>query len=448
MDADARKTQIRHARKHFLAMAGAFTLGVFNENFYKSAAAMLAVAGGMTQLQSWACVVFTLPFLLLAPVTGWLADRFPKRNVVIGAKWMELVAMLAGAVGICLVGHSPLGWPLVFVMLFLIGVQASAFSPALNGSIPELYPEDYVAHANGVLRTVVNFGIMGGTALAGVALTAGDGVACLIPDVPNGQLAVGGIVVAAAVLGLVMSYGVQARPAAAPHARFPWEAYCKTFRDLWTMRRDPPLAIAVAATVFVFFLGWVEFLIINPLGIDQYKIGKAATGGLLAAQLLGLGAGGLLAARLTRGGRWFRVLLFSGVLMTAALLAAAVVPHVPHLSRTGQVAALYVLVAAVGIGGGLFLVPVDSFIQVRPAADRKGSVLAAVNFVVFSGMLLGSLAAWPINEYLKPTDGLGLLGVSALLVTLAMVPALRRWGDVKPLAPPVDGQHVRDPECG
>ncbi len=438
---------IRHARKHFIAMAGAFALGVFNENFYKSAAAMLAVAAGLTALQSWASLVFTLPFLALAPVTGWLADRFPKRSVVIGAKWMELAAMLAGAVGICLVGHSPLGWPLVFVMLLLIGTQASAFSPALNGSIPELYPEDYVPHANGVLRTVVNLGIMAGTALAGVALSAGEKQTCLIPNVPNGQLAVGCIVVVAAVVGLALSYGVVARPAAAPASKFPWEAYRKTFRDLWTMRLDPPLAVAVAATVFIFILGWVEFLVINPLGIDQYKLGKAATGGLLASQLIGIGAGGLLAARLTNRGRWFRMLLPSCALMTGALLAVAAVPHVLAFSRTAQVTALYLCIGMVGIGGGLFMVPVDSFIQVRPAADRKGSVLAAVNFVVFSGMLLGSLAALPINKYMTPTNGMGLLGISSLLVTLLLIPAVRRWGQVKPAAP-MTRFHVRDPECG
>jgi MFS family permease len=447
MDAGTHGNQIRHARRQFLAMAGAFALGVFNENFYKQAAAMLAVAAGMAGLQSWACIVFTLPFLLLAPFTGWLADRFPKRGIVIGAKWMELAAMLVGAVGICLVGQSWLGWPLVFLMLFLIGAQASAFSPALNGSIPELYPDDYVAHANGVLRTVVNLGIMAGTALAGVALSAGEGRPCLIPHVPNGQLAVGVIVVAAAILGLVLSYGVPARPAAAPQVRFPKEVYAKTFRDLGAMRQDPPLAVAVAATVFIFILGWIEFLIINKLGITQYGLSKAATGGLVAAQLVGIGGGGLVAARLTSRGRWFRTLLPAGLLMACALLAVAAVPHFHALSRAAQLVVIYSSIGLVGIGGGLFLVPADSFIQVRAEADRKGAVLAAVNFVVFSGMLLGLLAFLPINKFLKPTDGMGLLGVFALLATLVLFLILRRWGDIKPVAPPA-GFHVRDPEYG
>src|ERR1035437_7789548 len=160
-DADA----IRRGRGKFACMAAAYTLGVFNDNFYKQAALVLAVAAGRNSMQGFALAVFTLPFILFSAPAGWMADRFPKSKVVIGAKACEFLAMLAGAAGIYL-RH----WSLIFTMLAIMGLQATFFSPALHGSLPELYPEWYIPRANGILRMLVTVAILSGIALAGVAL--------------------------------------------------------------------------------------------------------------------------------------------------------------------------------------------------------------------------------------------------------------------------------------
>ncbi|MFZ3255088.1 MAG: MFS transporter, partial [Syntrophales bacterium] len=153
------------AHRKFICMAATFSLGVFNDNFYKQAAMLLAVSAGRPEMQGYALVIFTLPFVLLAAPAGWMADRFSKSQVVIGAKCCELIAMLCGAVGIC-TGH----WPLIFIMLAIMGAQATFLSPALNGSIPELYPEGYIMRANALLRVTVTLAILGGVAMGGLAL--------------------------------------------------------------------------------------------------------------------------------------------------------------------------------------------------------------------------------------------------------------------------------------
>ena len=50
------------------------------------------------------------------------------------------------------------------------GIQSTIFSPALNGSIPELYPESYVIKANSVLKSLTTSGILVGTIAAGLLL--------------------------------------------------------------------------------------------------------------------------------------------------------------------------------------------------------------------------------------------------------------------------------------
>jgi len=412
------EARIRSARGRFAAMASAYFLGVFNDNFYKQAALILAVAAGRPELQGRALLVFTLPFLLLAAPAGWAADRFPKRRVVIGAKAVEVLAMGVGAVGVC-TGH----WWLIFAMLFLIGSQATFFSPALAGSIPELYPASYVTRANGVLRMVVTLAILIGVAAAGAALDLpGTGPW----DIAMGRWAVAGTVLAVAGLGLVVSLFVVSGPAASPRAPFPWTGPLTTFKDLAACRHDPLLALSVAADTFIWFSGSLQLLLLNPLGVQQYELTLTATSGLIVAQMLGIGVGGLLSARLATGERWYRILAPSGLLMSVAMLAIAGVPGLP---REMQVPLLFVLTAFVGVFGGLFLIPVESFLQVRPAPERKGAVLAAANFAIFGGILLSGPLSNVLNARWLPTQSFAVVGVASLVASLVLLLAfrLRRW---------------------
>ena len=131
------KAQIRRGRTRFLAMALAYAMGNFNDNFMKQSVSMLAVSHHLAWLQGWISVFFTLPFLLFAAPAGWMADRFSRRTVVIGAKLLELIFLSLGAWAIL-----SLNWPVIITVIFLMAFQANIFGPALMGSIPAFnYPQ-------------------------------------------------------------------------------------------------------------------------------------------------------------------------------------------------------------------------------------------------------------------------------------------------------------------
>jgi acyl-[acyl-carrier-protein]-phospholipid O-acyltransferase/long-chain-fatty-acid--[acyl-carrier-protein] ligase len=73
------KERIRKGRAKFAAMAGTYFVGVFNDNFFKQAALLMAVAAGKSEMQGYATIIFTLPFIVFAAQAGWCADRFSKR---------------------------------------------------------------------------------------------------------------------------------------------------------------------------------------------------------------------------------------------------------------------------------------------------------------------------------------------------------------------------------
>lgn len=137
----------------------------------------------------------------------------------------------------------------------------------------------------------------------------------------------------------------------------------------------------------------------------------------------GSGGGGLLSGRIARRDNWTRVLWPAGLAFSALLLAVSAVPWLPG---PAQHPALYALIAGVGIAGGVFLIPVESFLQIRPAPERKGTVLSVVNFITFSGILISGLAANALNAFLLPTRSFGVLGVFSFAVTAWLHEVFRR----------------------
>lgn len=409
------KEHIRRARGKFIAMAATYSLGVFNDNFFKQAAMLMAVAAGRETVQGHAIVIFALPYLAFAAYAGWMADRFSKRHVVIGAKFLELAAMICGAIGIC-TGC----WPLILLMVGLMGLQSSVFSPALNGSIPELYPASYVTTANGYLKVAVTGAILLGIALAGFAL---DRKGEVMGGIALGRASVAGIVLLVSALGVAGSFGVPHRPAAAPGLKVPWSGPLFTLRELCRIRKDSLLATVVAANVFVWFTGSLEVLIINLLGMKQLGIGESRTSGLVVSQLAGLAVGGLLSGKLARGERWHRVLPPAAAGMAVLMLAMGAVPHLPEGFR---VPCCFVLLPAIGLLGGIFMIPCEAFIQVRPDPREKGTVIAAANFAVFCGILLSGpvVNLLGVSLALRPTSCFALLGCLALLAAGALRIAL------------------------
>ena len=399
--------QIRKARSKFVAMAATYSLGVFNDNFFKQAAMLMAIDYAREELQGYAAVVFALPYLLCAAYAGWCADRFSKHHVVIGAKFLELAAMICGAIGVCLVS-----WPLILTMVCLMGLQSCLFGPSLNGSIPELYPASYVTKANAYLRVVVTGAILAGYAFAGLAL---DNEAIVMGSVTLGHARVAVIVLIVAVLGVVGSFGVPRRPAAAPKARFPWEGPVRTLKDLATIRRDKLLAIAIGANAFVWFAGAFELPVINLLGETQFDVGKKVTSALVVSQLIGVAIGGLISSVLAKGERWYRFLPITGLGMAVSMVAMGFVPLLPG----GHCWAAGALLLLIGIGGGMFMIPCEAYIQVRPQAEAKGKTISASNFTIFTGILISGPVynLLNVNLKLKPTTSFMCLGFAAVVVS-------------------------------
>ncbi len=394
-------------RLKFAAMAAAYSAGNLNDNFFKQSALILAVVSGRSYLQGYATIVFTLPFILFAAYAGFCADRFPKRSMIITAKAIEFAVMLLVAFAV-----YSLSWSLMMFSLGLLGLQATLFGPSLNGSIPELYPPYYVPTANAVIRTTVTGSILAGIAAAGFVLDIKGSVGA----VPVSRVIVACVVIVVSVIGLAVSFGVPKFPAADPDARFPWAGPLNSLRTLSSLRSDSLLAVSVVSSAFFWFIASLQILIVNQLGLSQFGMSAAMTSMLILIELGGIAGGSLLSVLLAKGHKWYRVLVSASSVMAVCMFLIAFVPHLPAILRKPVI---ITSLAFLGMSGGVFLIPIASFIQIRPAPDIKGRVIAASSFADFCGISISGVILTVFNNYaIKPSNCFGLMGVMVTMVAI------------------------------
>jgi hypothetical protein len=138
---------------------------------------------------------------------------------------------------------------------------------------------------------------------------------------------------------------------------------------------------------------------------------------MVFAVLVGIAIGGWIGAVTVPGERWTRVLAPSALLFgvgCAFLPAAAAAPPAWRL------VAIFALLVVTGMAGGAFMIPCESFIQVRPSPERKGTVIAVGNFVSFCGIVLSGILVTGIDRLASPSLLLAWLALPALLLAAWM----------------------------
>lgn len=395
------------ARRAFSAMALAYFLGVFNDNFFKQAAMLMAIAAGMSALQGTATILFSLPFVLFSAWAGYCADRFPKSQVVVGSKILELVAMLIGAVGILTVN-----WPCILAMVFLMGLQSTLFGPALNGALPEVFSAEKVPAANAALKFASTSAILVGIASAGIVLDQNAGTG----TVPFGRILVVAISIAAAVLGVAAAFACRKspQPSTLPEC-FPWAGPIDNMKDLIRIRRNKDLFKALLGSALFYTISTVTVLVLNTLGLKTLHLSQTMTSLLPVALMIGVCGGAIVGARVAARRGWNAALPLACTGFGCALAASGGATFLPAFA----VPALFVTLAATGFFGGLFLIPIVSFLQTHPAPHEKGRVLGTNNFLDFCGIIAAGQIYVAAERLLSPALTLVLLGaVSALCAAL------------------------------
>lgn len=332
---------------------------------------------------------FVLPYLILAAPAGYLADRFRKKHVIVACKVGEVVIMAFGYLAI-LQGNMPpvTALSLLFAVLTLMGAQAALFAPSRSGSIPETLRPERLSLANGLfgLMTVIAT-IVGSAAGSWLADKTGNkGM-----DAP---WMTGSVLIGVAIAGTLTSLLIVSLPAGNPSRKFPWDFPIQTFRDLWTLGSNRAMLRVALGILFFYSVGSLAQLNIDQLAQEAQGTHETDKLPLLISLIVGVCIGNVLAG-LVSGDHVelglvplgaLGIAIASGLLFTVP--ATLFVPG--GTDQSGLIWACFLLVS-LGTAAGLFSVPLEAAMQHWSPRESRGSILAANNFMTFTGILLSSL---------------------------------------------------------
>ena len=313
-----------------------------------------------------------LPFLLVAPFGGLLADRLPKRYLLMGTN--AAMAVLAAVLGVLAITGVAQVWH-VYVLAFLLGVGTALDHPARQTFVSDLVGTDDVANAVALNSASFNAARMIGPATAGLLIAAfGPGPVFLV-----NALTFAGPLVALALMrsaGALTPDTVERRPG--------------MLRDGLRYVRGRPDILGVLAILFFVGTFGLNFQMTTALmATEVFGMGAGAYGLLGSIMAIGSLAGALLAARRGRPRR--RVVVGAAVAFGLLEIAAGLMPTYWLFA---------VCLVPVGIAALTFITTANAYVQTSVAPAVRGRVMALYIMVFMGGTPLGApIVGWVGEQF-------------------------------------------------
>jgi MFS family permease len=363
---------------------------------------LVLVLTGSPLLAGLVTAVQGIPIAVLALVGGVVADRFPKRRVLIATQGTMFVLALALGV-LALIGLVTV-WQVMLLALAL-GCANAIDMPARQALVAEMVGRDDIASAVGLNSSIYNAGRLVGPAVAGLVIAAasqltgsavvGTGAAFLLNAATFGAVIVGLLLLRDEELSLVAREAGPRRLGQVPHEIAEGLGY------LWSDRRVLATMLVPGAVAIVA----VNFNVLVPVYARETGLGAGELGVLLSA----VGAGSLVSALwIGMGGRAGRRVLIAA----AALLGATTLV----LGLTSAIALWLLLLFGAGLGASAMRTAANTGVQVMTPAHLRGRVMGIFS-IVFEGISpLGGLGAGALAAAAGAQSAFVVTGAGALLV--------------------------------
>ena len=349
-----------------------------------------------------------LPMLLIGAWGGLLADRIPKRRLLIATQAL----MAIPALGLFAVTATGVVTPwMVYLAVFAMGAVNAVDNPTRQSFVYEMVGPNRVVNAVSLNSVIVQMARIVGPALAGILIAAFGVVPCF------GLNALTFIAMIAALWGMDPR-GLHTEPVV-PRAPGAIRA------ALRYVARTPELAVPLALMALVGTLGF-NFQVVLPL-LARFSFDGGAT--TYAAMVSAMAVGSIVGALVTgHHGRTGPRLIAGGALAFGVL---------GLLSASMPVLALELpMLALLGAAAVTFAATINSTLQLAVSPEMRGRVMALYS-VVFLGStpIGGPLTGWLAETY-DPRVTLLLAGASGLFAAWAARVSYARAAQ-RPVAQPV-----------
>jgi MFS family permease len=402
-------------RFSFWALMGTQSLTVLNDNLFKQVVLLLALdlqlqgttLGFCTDLQACTGMLFAVPFLLFAATAGDLADRHPKRTIILFTKWAEVLIMLLAAAAL---------WadslPAIVMVLFLMGTQSAFLGPAKYGALVEMVEHKDLSHGNGIMQAIVLASILLGLGAAGFLYNSFKG----------GELWMLGIFYAmVALLGVLLARGITHQPAADPGRtlrRNPLRPALDGFR---LCARTPGLKWAVFGHALYWMLGATLVFAWNEMGKNIFALAEGPWTARLAALSLSTALGCLVAGHLCKQRIPLHWPLIGGWGLAASFAAVAWGLRTPNF--------IWASLLVGSFFAGLYLIPLRTLVQRLPDRNHTGRALGISQLSDWLGIVLASFAKTTMSA--SGLNAIDIFAVMAIVLAIGTAVVVRQLASVQ-----------------
>ena len=332
--------------------------------------------------------ILFVPYILLAPLAGYLNDRHAKTSWLLGGNAIKLAGTAVCALSIWFgyVWQAP-GY-------FIVGIGSCFYSPAKYGILPEILPRERLVKANGMIELLTLLAILAGYI----------GGSIIVDHLPihTCYLILTGIYAGSLVLNACMErtpHDISVRLSASVRD------FVLQVRDLFS---GPRLGKVLIGTTLFWICGAAMKINFQAWGLDVLKLPNNTQISLLGLWLsVGVMAGSLAAGRFYRVSD-LRHTHFFGLLLALALVGLfAIEPlGLVDLGRRliesgatdGPPTLLLVILPTVttlliltGMAAGLFLIPLNAALQAESDPQKLGKTIAVQNLCDNLGMILAGI---------------------------------------------------------
>ncbi|MEI6526797.1 MAG: MFS transporter [Planctomycetota bacterium] len=393
---DSAQTDSLLADRSFWGVAITQFLGAFNDNLYKQLMLLMAIGGvgAITKddRQGWATFAFSLPFVLLSGLAGYLSDRNSKSRIIVICKVAEIVITLLAVLAFLMYGN--IGDYGTWTVLVLMGIHSTFFGPAKYGILPELFHHKNLPRANGLILMSTFLAIILGVVLAGAikeALVTTDATG----QEDFGRLWIGSLACAVvAIIGTFTSLFVRYTAAVQPQARFELADSIVPAPILSLLSKDRPLLLALVVSSVFWLVGGLVMPVVNRLGKDQLQQADTKTSILTAGLAIGIILGAISANLVLKRMPKDKQVSLGVLIMILSMCMLSI--WKPNGEVLLGYAGTFIGLIVAGIGAAVFVIPIQVFLQERPPLELKGRLIGTMNFANFVGILL----AGPIYQLL------------------------------------------------
>jgi acyl-[acyl-carrier-protein]-phospholipid O-acyltransferase / long-chain-fatty-acid--[acyl-carrier-protein] ligase len=225
----------------------------------------------------------------------------------------------------------------------------------------------------------------------------------------------GVVMIAVAVAGFLVSLKITRVPKSGASAPFRIDPLSEVITGTRHLLQQRALTLTVIGISYFWFLGALFQMDLLLFGSEVLKASDLGVGLMVTALAIGIGAGSMLAGRLSGNKVELGLVPLGAVFMGVFCIG---------LNSAGRsYAASVVILSLLGLASGLFIVPLNAYLQQRSESHEKGRIIATNNFYNTVGLLLASGTLWGLHDKLhfSPETLVLIFGIVTLISSVYVV---------------------------